>query len=129
MQKNGIINSHLAAAVARLRHMDLVVVADSGLPVPPGVEVVDLAVVYGLPSFSAVLAPLLDVAVFEAATAATEIVGANPTCWRLLQSRLGEVQLVPHTELKRLTGLASLVVRTGEASPYANVVLQCGVPF
>ena len=37
--------------------------------------------------------------------------------------------LVPHEELKRIVARAKLVVRTGEATPYSNVILRCGVPF
>lgn len=129
MQRHGLINAQLAAAVARLRHTDLVVLADSGLPVPPGPEVVDLAVVYGLPRFADVLAPLLDSVVFEAATAAAEVEQRNPECWALLTESLGRVDTIPHEQLKEEVRGAVVVIRTGEATPYANVVLRCGVPF
>jgi D-ribose pyranase len=53
----------------------------------------------------------------------------NPACHRLLVARLQALDLVPHEALKAMVRDARLVVRTGEASPYANVVLRCGVPF
>jgi D-ribose pyranase len=34
-----------------------------------------------------------------------------------------------HEEFKARTRADRLVVRTGEARPYANVILRCGVPF
>jgi D-ribose pyranase len=38
-------------------------------------------------------------------------------------------ELVAHEELKRLTASARAVVRTGECTPYANIVLIAGVTF
>lgn len=129
MRTSGIINAALARGLARLRHTDLVVVADAGLPVPPGPQVVDLAVVYGLPRFDAVLRAVLDEIVVEGALAAEEVVGANASTWTTLRNWLPDVDLVSHDELKRMTAGSVLVVRTGEDTPYANVVLRCGVPF
>lgn len=65
----------------------------------------------------------------EGATAAEEIREANPEAARLLTARLPGLAYVPHEELKALTPSARLVVRTGEARPYANVLLRCGVFF
>ena len=131
MKRDGIIHADLAARLAGLRHTDLLVVADSGLPVPDGVPVVDLAVVYGLPPFGPVLRAVLDEIVVEGATAATQVVEANPACHALLRDALPgtDLDLVPHEEFKRLVAGARCVVRTGEATPYANVLLRCGVPF
>ncbi len=47
----------------------------------------------------------------------------------LPDGRFPGLGLVPHERLKGLAGGARLVVRTGEASPYANVLLRCGVFF
>jgi D-ribose pyranase len=131
MRTGGIVNAQLSRVLSELRHTDLLVISDSGLPVPPGgPEVVDLAVVYGVPSFETVLRAVLGEIVVEAATAAEEIVDANPACWSLLRDSLDpDVELVPHEGFKALTGAARAVVRTGEATPYANVLLRCGVPF
>lgn len=131
MRTGGIVNAQLSRVLSELRHTDLLAISDSGLPVPPGgPEVVDLAVIYGVPSFESVLGAVLGEIVVEAATAAEEIVDANPACWSLLRDALDpDVELVPHEGFKALTGSARAVVRTGEATPYANVLLRCGVPF
>lgn len=129
MRKGGILNAQLAGALARLGHTDLVVVCDCGLPVPDGPEVVDLAFRFGTLSFEEVLRGLLGEPVVERATAALEVREANPGCYRLLKSELGGLDLIPHEQLKLLVREAKLVVRTGEARPYANVILRCGVPF
>ena len=102
--------------MGRLGHTDLVVVCDAGLPIPPGPAVVDLAFRFGVPAFETVLSGLLE-----------ELV--NPSSHELLETRLPDLALVPHEELKRMVAGAKLVVRTGEATPYSNVILRCGVPF
>ncbi|MGY1435876.1 D-ribose pyranase [Streptomyces reniochalinae] len=129
MKKSGILNRHLSGALATLGHTDLVVVCDVGLPIPEGPTVVDLSFRAGVPSFAEVLTGLLEELETEGATAASEVHEANPECGALLASRFPGLRLVPHEELKTLTHRARLVVRTGEARPYANVVLRCGVPF
>jgi D-ribose pyranase len=129
VKKSGILNRHLAGAIAELGHGDGVLVCDVGLPIPPGPRVVDLAFRAGTPSFAEVLDGLLDELVVEGATAAQEIRDANPEAAALLDGRFPHLELIPHDDLKALTPAARLVVRTGEARPYANVLLRCGVFF
>ncbi|MFI8853596.1 D-ribose pyranase [Streptomyces sp. NPDC053499] len=129
MKKSGILNRHLSGALAQLGHTDLVVVCDIGLPIPQGPTVVDLAFRAGVPSFAEVLTGLVEELEVEGAVAAAEVRQANPECGTLLESHFPGLELVPHEELKKLTRQARLVVRTGEARPYANVALRCGVPF
>lgn len=129
MKKTGILNRHLAGALAELGHGDGVLICDVGMPIPPGPRVVDLAFRAGTPSFAEVLEGLLDELAVEGATAALEVRDANPEAARLLDDRFPALELVPHDDLKALTAAARLVVRTGEARPYANVLLRCGVFF
>ncbi|MFD8104952.1 D-ribose pyranase [Streptomyces microflavus] len=129
MKKSGILNRHLAGAIAELGHGDGVLICDAGMPIPPGPRVVDLAFRAGTPSFAEVLDGLLDELVVEGATAALEVRDANPEATRLLDARFPNLDLVPHDDLKARTASARLVVRTGEARPYANVLLRCGVFF
>ncbi|MBH0241517.1 D-ribose pyranase [Streptomyces cavourensis] len=129
MKKSGILNRHLAGAIAELGHGDGVLVCDAGMPTPPGPRVVDLAFRAGTPSFAEVVDGLLDELVVEGATAAEEIRDANPAVAALLDGHFPRLELVPHDELKARTAAARLVVRTGEARPYANVLLRCGVFF
>ncbi|MFG3408424.1 D-ribose pyranase [Streptomyces sp. NPDC048142] len=129
MKKSGILNRHLAGALAELGHGDGVLICDAGMPIPPGPRVVDLAFRAGVPSFAEVLDGLLDELVVEGATAAEEIREANPEAAALLAGHFPGLELVPHDQVKALTSAARLVVRTGEARPYANVLLRCGVFF
>ncbi|WP_030170932.1 D-ribose pyranase [Streptomyces sp. NRRL S-813] len=126
MKKAGILNRHLSGALAELGHTDEVLVCDAGMPIPDGPRVVDLAFRAGVPSFAEVLDGLLAELVVEGATAAEEVRGTNRA---LLEGRFPDLVLVPHERLKELCRGARLVVRTGEARPYANVLLRCGVFF
>lgn len=127
MKRGGILNAALNEAISRLGHGDLVVVADRGLPVPPGVAVVDLALVAGIPSFAQVAHALQEEVVFEAGLAAEE--SADSDARDLITSRFPDIEFVSHSELKRRSASARLFVRTGDQTPYANVVLRCGVAF
>jgi D-ribose pyranase len=128
MKRRGIINAPLSGHLARLGHTDLVVVADAGLPLPPQVPVVDLAIVFGKPSFTDVLDALLDEIVVEHAWISAEADSGLPARW--VDERLPHpAERVRHEELKAMLPGVRLAVRTGEATAYANVVLRCGVPF
>jgi len=129
VKKAGILNRHLSGALAELGHGDGVLVCDAGMPIPKGPRVVDLAFRAGVPSFATVLDGLLAELVIEGATAAAEVMEANPGVAALLKDEFPELQLVSHERLKELSAGARLVVRTGEARPYANVLLRCGVFF
>jgi D-ribose pyranase len=129
MRASGLWHPRLAQVVAGLGHGELLVVADPGLPVPSTVEVVDLVWSRGEPAFSPVVRAIAGELVVEHATIASEL--ADSVLLQELSAALGDVPLsrVGHEELKEMTARARCVVRTGEDTPYANVVLRAGVPF
>lgn len=135
MRPSGLLHGELLSALAAMGHGDELVVADAGLPTPADVPRIDLAVLPGVPSFEAVLRAVLGEFVVEGATWAEEATGNGSGVDRLLSALLREAcpmasfQRVPHEELKRMVRRARLVVRTGEFTPYANVILRGGVPF
>jgi len=129
VKRAGILNAELNRHLSMLGHTDTVVVSDCGLPHPPGVPVVDLAVVFGVPSFEEVLRAVVAEIVVEEAQIAVESLDRNPAVRTLVESLCGSASLVTHDEFKRLSSKSRLLIRTGEASPYANVILHCGVPF
>ncbi|WP_424448374.1 D-ribose pyranase [Microbacterium arborescens] len=128
MKRRGILNAELAGRLAGLGHTDRFLVTDSGFPVPSGVPVIDLRVVYGLPGFVPVLDAILAEVVVEAAIVADELAGANPSIARAIEGYLPEATAVPHAELKRADDIR-FAVRTAEDTPYANVLLTAGVGF
>lgn len=131
MLSHGILNAQLASAIARLRHKDLFAISDCGLPVPPGVEVIDLALVFGVPRFEEALRALRPHVVLEEGVMAREAQGTQAERW---VSDILDVPLsyIPHNNQKGFKAYvkeARFVLRTGETTPYANVILRCGVPF
>ena len=124
MRKSGLLNPALAGAVARLGHTDTFVIADCGLPIPHEVPVIDLTLIFGIPTFADTLAALLDEVVVEAAT----IADSTPTEVRSLLPAVPLTE-VSHDDLKREVARASFVVRTGSTTPFANVILRSGAPF
>jgi D-ribose pyranase len=131
MKKTGLLNQPLSAVIAGLGHMDTLVIGDAGLPIPPGVERIDLAVSAGLPPFLDVLHAVLGEMQIEGAIIAAEMQSRSPQMYADLLRVLGDVpvQTVTHEQFKAQTRNARAVVRTGEFTPYANVILISGVVF
>lgn len=129
MKKHGILNRELAGRFAKLGHTDKIVIADCGLPIPDGVPCIDLSYKLGEPSFRTILDVVLDDLVVERAVLADEIKTNNAELWNNLTKTLPNISYVSHEEFKRMTEQAKFIIRTGETTPYANVILQCGVIF
>lgn len=119
----------LAALITSLGHTDTLVIADPGLPVPRGVETIDLVWASQQPRFLPVLQAVLGELIVESAVVANELV--EPELIEGIEERLAGIPLtrVSHEQLKESVRAARAVVRTGEATPYANVVLTAGVAF
>jgi D-ribose pyranase len=132
MKKHGILNSDIARVLATLGHTDCIVIGDCGLPIPDHVERIDLALRVGTPSFSDVLDEVLKDMQVERATFASEARERNAAVMACATTMAGDgidIDYVAHDALKRLSRDARAVIRTGEATPYANVVLYAGVIF
>jgi D-ribose pyranase len=129
LKKHGILNRELAGRFAKLGHTDQIVIADCGLPIPDDVPCIDLSYKLGEPSFLTMLEVVLDDLVVESAVLAEEIKTKNAELSKTLTNTLPNISYVSHEEIKRLTKNAKFIIRTGETTPYANVILQCGVIF
>ncbi|XEC95292.1 D-ribose pyranase [Paenibacillus tarimensis] len=131
MKKIGIINSELSRLISELGHTDTIVIADSGLPIPPGVKRIDLALKRGVPGYTETLETILEEMQVERYTLADEINESSPELFsqtiRLLEGT--ERHTVTHEQFKTMTRQAKAVVRTGECSAYANIILHAGVTF
>lgn len=130
---NTTINPQLSRVISETGHTDLVVVTDAGLPIPPTAERIDLAYRPGAPAWLDVLDTVLAELVVEAATVSAEVAEISPHILEALHERLDPlgvpITLVPHVEFKTLTHGARAFVRSGEFTPYANVILQAGVAY
>ena len=131
MKKHGILNSSISKVLADLGHTDTIVIADAGLPIPKGVAKIDLALVPGTPSFQETVAAVIDDMVVEKVILAEEIHDANKSAETFMKEALGDIpfEYISHEEFKTLSKEAKAIIRTGEITPYANVILKAGVFF
>ncbi|WP_017203373.1 D-ribose pyranase [uncultured Microbacterium sp.] len=127
------INPALSRVISETGHTDLIVVTDAGLPIPQGAERIDLAYRPGAPAFLDVLDTVLAELVVEGATVSAEVAEKSPEVLDALRERFAgmgfEIELVPHREFKQRTHAARAFVRSGEFTPYANVILHAGVAY
>ena len=91
MKKAGMIHGELMKRIALLGHKDLFMIGDAGMPIPQGVEVIDLALCKGVPTFTQVLDAVLEESVVEYYYVAEEIVTANPGIYQYIQEKLPDV--------------------------------------
>ncbi|MCX2897945.1 D-ribose pyranase [Pseudomonas mandelii] len=134
MKKTPLLNVALSRLIASLGHGDMLVIGDAGLPVPAGVELIDLALTHGVPDFISTLKVVLSEMQVESHVLAQEILEKQPTALATLDEldaagELGRRELLSHDQFKVLSRQARAVVRTGECQPYCNIVLIAGVTF
>jgi len=131
MKKAGILNQPMSRLIAGMGHTDSLLVSDAGLPIPEGPERIDLAVSCGLPPFREVLAAVLGDLQVERAVLAEQTRLHSPELHGTILEVLGDIPVdyVDHEELKGRSAQARGIVRTGECTPFANVILYSGVVF
>lgn len=139
MKKGELLNADVSSVIARLGHTDSIAIADAGLPIPAGVARIDLALTRNVPGFLQVVEAITTEMQVEAAILAREIIERNPQLHDALLKHLHQLEqhqgntitlhYVSHDEFKQQSGGCRAIVRSGECSPYANVILRAGVTF
>lgn len=131
MKKTKLINSEISSTVAKMGHTDTLTIGDCGLPIPNNVKRIDLALKYGVPTFLETLDTVLEELCVEEIIIASEIKEKNEEMYKELLKRFENVVIkeVCHEEFKEMTKESKAVIRTGECTPYANVILKSGVVF
>lgn len=135
MKKNFLLNSEISSVVSRMGHMDELTIGDAGLPIPAECSRIDLAVFEGVPSFLDVLRATLSEQKIEGIVLASEIKDASPEMHTKILKIVEEfeddfiVVYIPHMEFKSRMKESKAVVRTGEFTPYSNIILISGVVF
>ena len=130
MKKTGILNRDVSALVAETGHYDRIVIGDAGLPIPPGVPCIDLTVGKNDPTIEDVLKMLALELPVEQFWIATEYPSVDSRIKQIQDIFPGSKAItVAHDEFKKLNHDAMCVIRTGDFSPYSNVMLACGVAF
>jgi D-ribose pyranase len=131
LKKIGVINKDISEVIAGMGHFDMLVVADAGLPIPVHVRRIDLAYKPGSPAFVDVVGAIAEELQVQRLILAEETGKVSPHIEQAVLNIFNQAEIVKvsHEELKNLTDRAVAVVRTGEFTPYANVILVSGVVF
>lgn len=132
MKKNGIFNSDISKVLSDLGHTDQIAIGDAGLPIPAGVSKIDLAIAQADPSFIKVLTIILADMKVEEVILAEEIKTKNKGQLEAIASALVDdevIRYVSHEAFKEQLKQVKVVIRTGECTPYSNIILQSGVLF
>ncbi len=131
MKKTKVINSDLSRVIAQMGHFDKLAIGDAGTPVPDGTEKIDLAVTRGIPSFMDVLNNVLEELEIQKIYLAEEIKKENPDMLKQIKKRLPDtpIEFITHDKLKKDLKDCKAFVRTGEMTPFSNIMLESNVVF
>lgn len=131
MKKTGILNSEITKVLADLGHTDLICISDAGLPVPEGVKKIDISLKRDLPSFLDTLEIILSDMWVENVYLANEIQKFNPNVLTGINHLMNypRVEYISHEDFKILTKSCKVIIRTGEMTPYSNIILSSNVHF
>jgi D-ribose pyranase len=131
MKKNGVINQEISNVIAGMGHKQMLTVCDAGLPIPPSVQRIDLALKKGTPDLLETLDVLALELQVEKLILASEIMENGVEVKEKITAIFpnAELETVPHEEFKEKTKESTAIIRTGEFTPYANVILVSGVVF
>jgi len=131
MKRAGLINRDLSAIVAAMGHYDRLVVSDAGFPIPLDRDYVDLSQRPDQPTVLEIVKLLVEELQVEEAYVAEEALQSMPTRLDDIAAAVpgSSVMTVPHSEFKEMAGSARAIIRTGDFTPYANVMLVSGVVY
>lgn len=131
MKRNGIINSEISKVLSYMRHTDLICISDLGLPCPNNIKAIDLSLKLGYPSFLDVLSEIIKDMKIERIILAEEIKNNNKEVYNKILNMFENISIeyVSHNDFKQKTSDCKAIIRTGEATPYANIILQSACIF
>ncbi len=122
----GILNPAINSLLSRVRHTNLLVIADRGFPYWPQIETVDISLVDDVPTVLAVLAAIRPNFKIGQIIMAKEFLAENSRKTRTDFERAGggvPVVFEPHVEFKQRVPHAIGLIRTGDTTQYANMIL------
>ncbi len=131
MRKTKLLNSEIGTVISEMGHTDSLAIGDCGLPIPMNVKRIDLALIKNLPTFIDTLKAVLLELEIEEVIIATETKDVSPELFLEIKKEIGEVKItfISHEGLKEELKNCKAVIRTGEQTPYANIILKSGVVF
>ena len=129
MINTGILNPRILSLLARIRHTNALVISDRSFPFWPQIETVDISVVDDLPTVLQLIAAVLANHNFTQACMAREFQKNNSAATRASFAKaLAGVptKFEPHVDFKKRVPDAIGLIRTGDTTQYANVILISG---
>ena len=126
MIKIGILNPHILSLVARVRHTNMLVISDRGFPFWPMIETVDISLVDGVPTVLQVLEALRPNFNIGEIYMAQEFLVHNPpeVHQQFARATTGApTHFEAHIEFKKRVPAAIGLIRTGDTTAYANMIL------
>lgn len=131
MKKTALLNSEIVTVISKMGHTDMLAIGDCGLPIPNETKRIDLALIKNLPTFVDTLKSVLMELQIEEVIIAEETKNISPQLMEDIVKEIGEVKItfISHEDLKETLKECKAVIRTGEQTPYANIILKSGVVF
>jgi D-ribose pyranase len=131
MKKTTLLNSQICEVISKMGHKDTIAIGDCGLPIPDTTKRIDIALIKNVPGFIETLISILTELQIEEVIVAKEISEVSPNMFNEVKKAVGDVKItfITHEELKLHLNECKAVIRTGEQTPYANVILKSGVVF
>lgn len=139
MKKSTLLNSAISTLVAQAGHLDEITICDAGLPIPATVDRIDMALVAGTPDLLSCIDALLSELQIEQVIMASELVQISPIMHQAIIDRIAtesaltnktiQIHYLSHDQFKQQTHQSKAIIRSGECTPFANVIFRCGVTF
>lgn len=131
MKKIGILNSDISEVISKMGHTDTIAIGDCGLPIPDETRRIDLALIKNVPGFIETLKAVLIELQIEEVFIAKETVEESKEVYNKILEAVGDVKInfISHEELKSRLKDCRAVIRTGEQTPFSNIILKSGVFF
>lgn len=127
MLKTGILNPQINSLLSRVRHTNTLVLADRGFPFWPNIETVDIALTDDIPTVTDVFRAIQGNFTIGHLFMAEQFRAENPPEILARLARLtGKIPITwePHDTMKLRVSSAIGLIRTGDTTQYANMILQ-----
>ena len=130
MLQEGILNPAVNDLLSRIRHTNTLVIADWAFPYWNEIEVIDLSLTKGIPLITDLLEVLAQNFKVGQIWQAEEFLATNTEdkikAFDTSFAEIPDVQVtrLGHNDLKKMVPQAIGLIRTGDATPYGNIILE-----
>jgi D-ribose pyranase len=128
MKKMPLLHPEISLAIAKLGRGDRLVITEAGFGIPDDVKRIDLALTRGIPTINDTLRVILTELDVEEVILAEEMQEVSPKVYAEMNEILGDIPTLEilNAAFKQQVKMARVVIRTGEISAYANMILRAG---